>query len=221
MIMNQCLWKFAAIALLMGISVYTQAVDCSAIFPGPQSFTTNSVDSIEGGTTCNGSTCNPGSFTSAGSFPSGTTSNFTTTSLVAGSYKHNNWKHGENANITFSGSGTAVVYIKNSTVIKKGTDINKGGDPANVLLVFKKDLKIEENAEINAFIYVYGTETNIEKNSQIDGGIAAYTKLILKENSTFTYTPSDADNIDAPDFATPVVAGMRSIIMPSATSLRD
>ena len=186
--------------LLVLNSVVVLAAECSAIFPGPQSFTTNSTDSIESGVTCNGATCSPGAFTSA-SYSYSSSGSFNQSSIVGGTlYAKNNWSHNEGANITFSGSGTAIIYIKNDVTIKKNVDINKGGDPANVLLIFNKKLTIEEGAEINAFIYVNGSETNIEKNSTINGGIAAKTKLILKENSTYTYTPSDAENINARSF---------------------
>ncbi len=184
----------------------TYAVQCTDIFPGPQSFTTNSVDSIESGVTCNGASCSPGSFTSA-SYSYSSTSNFNESTIVGGTiYAKNSWNTSEGATVTFSGTGTAIIYIKNDATIRKGVNINKGGDPANVLLIFNKKLKIEENAEINAFIYVNGSETNIEKNSTIEGGIAAKTKLILKENSTYTYDSSDASNLDASSFcdATPV-----------------
>jgi len=191
--------------ILSCVSAY--AVECSAIFPGLQTFTTNSVDSIESGVTCNGASCSPGPFTSS-SYSYSSSGNFNQSTIVGGTiYAKNSWNTSEGASVNFTGSGTAIIYIKNNATIRKNVDINKGGDPANVLLIFNKTLKIEEGAEINAFIYVNGSETNIEKNSTINGGIAAQTKLILKENSTFTYTASDANNIDASSFcsvSTPV-----------------
>mgnify|MGYP000736398550 CR=1 FL=1 len=178
------------------------ATQCTAIFPGPQSFTTNSVDSIEGGVTCNGSNCSPEPFTAASPYPSfSSTGNFKLSTIVGGTtYAHNSWNTSENQTVSYIGTGTAIIYIKNDATIKKGVKINVGGNPANVLMIFNKKLKIEEGAVISAFIYVNGSETNIEKNSTINGGIAVKTKLILKENSTYTYTPADADNIDAPIF---------------------
>jgi len=181
------------------------ATSCSDIFPGPKPFTTNSVDSIESGVTCNGGSCsNPPSFTAVDSFPSISPSgDFSANTITNGIYQHSGWGLGDNAQVSFSGSGTAVIYFKdNSVVINKNTDINKGGNPANVILIFKGKLKIEEGAEISAFIYVKGNETTIEKNSTIDGGIAARRKLILKENSTYTYAPSDLNNLDTQGFCT-------------------
>ena len=180
----------------------TYANQCTDIFPGTQSFTTNSVDSIESGVTCNGSSCNPGSFIAANPYPTYSSSgNFNQSTIVGGTiYGKNNWRIGEGDSVTFSGSGTAIIYIKNDATIKEDVEINKGGDPANVLLIFNKKLKIEKGAEINAFIYVNGSETKIEKNSTINGGIAAKTKLILEKNSTYTYTPSDANNLDVSSF---------------------
>jgi MSHA biogenesis protein MshQ len=178
------------------------ANQCTDIFPGTQSFTTNSVDTIESGVTCNGSTCNPGAFIAANPYPTYSSSgNFDEATVVGGTtYTKNNWKVDEGDSIAFSGSGTAIIYIKNDATIEKNVEINKGGDPANVLLIFNKKLEIKEGAEINAFIYVNGSETKIEKNSTINGAIAAKTKLILEKNSTYTYTPSDANNIDASSF---------------------
>jgi len=197
--MNRLLLLIVISLMMIGEAYGTQ---CSDIFPGPQTFTTNSVDSIESGVTCNGSSCSPESFTAASPYPSySSTGNFSSSTVVGGTtYAHNSWKTSENQTVSYSGTGTAIIYIKNDATIKKGVKINVGGNPANVLMIFNKTLKIEEGAVINAFIYVNGSETNIEKNSTINGGIAAKTKLILKENSTYTYTPADADNINAPSF---------------------
>ena len=191
---------FFALAMLWAGDIY--ATQCSDVFPGPQTFTTNSVESIESGVTCNGGTCSPGSFTAVSPFPSYSSSgNFSSSTIVGGTtYAHNSWNTSENQTVSFSGTGTVIIYIKNNATIKKGVKINVGGNPANVLMIFNRTLKIEENAVINAFIYVNGSETTIEKNSTISGGLAAKTKLTLKESSTYTYTPADADNIDASSF---------------------
>jgi len=191
---------FFALAMLWAGNLY--ATQCSDIFPGPQTFTTNAVESIESGVTCNGGTCSPGSFTAVSPFPSYSSSgNFSSSTIVGGTtYAHNSWNTSENQTVSYSGTGTVIIYIKNNATIKKGVKINVGGNPANVLMIFNRTLKIEENAVINAFIYVNGSETTIEKNSTISGGIAAKTKLTLKESSTYTYTPADADNIDASSF---------------------
>ncbi|SFB77477.1 LamG domain-containing protein [Pseudoalteromonas denitrificans] len=184
---------------------YAYATSCSDIFPGPKPFTTDSVESIESGVTCNSGSCNnPPSFTAVNPFPSISPSgNFNSTSITNGIYQHNGWGLGDGAQVNFSGSGTAIIYFKsNDVVIKKNTDINKNGDPANVILIFKGKLKIEEGAEISAFIYVKGNETTIEKNSVINGGIAAKKKLTLKENSTYTYTPANLNNLDTQGFCT-------------------
>ncbi len=188
---------------LLAISSSALAAEqCTDVFPGPQTFsTTGSFESLEGGTTCNGGSCSPASFTRVSSLPNNNPDGkFNDTSLVAGEYKHSKWDLGENANITFSGSGTAVLYFKQDVVIPKGTKINKNGDPWEILLVFKGKLKIEENTQINAFIYVDGSETTIEKNTTLNGGVAARTKLSLKENSTFNFTPADLNNLDPQGF---------------------
>jgi len=197
--LNRLLLLLVATTLIVGEAYATL---CTDIFPGPQTFTTNSVDSIEGGVTCNGTTCSPGSFTAASPYPSfSSTGNFSSSTIVGGTtYAHNNWKTSGNQTVSYTGTGTTIIYIKNNATIKKGVKINVGGNPANVLMIFNKTLKIEEGAVINAFIYVNGSETTIEKNSTIEGGIAARTKLILKENSTYTYTPADANNIEASSF---------------------
>jgi len=186
--------------LVMAGKVY--AAQCSDVFPGPQTFAAGSVDSIESGVTCNGNSCSVSSFTQVNPFPSISPSgDFNSTSISDGVLEHAGWGLGDGAQVTFSGSGTAVIYFKdNDVVIKKNTDINKGGNPANVLLLFKGKLKIEEGAEINAFIYVRGNETTIEKNATINGAISAKNKLILKENSTYNYTPSDLNNLDSHGF---------------------
>ena len=188
------------VALMITNEIY--AAECSAVFPGPQTFAAGSVDSIESGVTCNGTSCSVSAFTQVNPFPSISPSgDFNSTSISSGVYEHSGWGLGDGAQVTFNGSGTAVIYFKkNDVVIKKDTDINKGGNPANVILIFKGKLKIEENAEINAFIYVKGNETTIEENSTINGAISAKNKLILKKNSTYNYTASDLNSLNTQGF---------------------
>ena len=187
------------------ISSYSAyATQCSDIFPGPQTFTSGNVDSIESGVTCNGTGCSIQPFTAVDSFPSISASNdFNSTSISDGIYEHKGWGLGDNATVNFSGSGTAVIYFKDSdVVIKKGTKINLSGNASNVFLIFKGKLKIEEDAKINAFIYVKGSETTFEEDVEINGGVAARTKLSLKKNGTYNFTSSDINNLDSQGFCT-------------------
>ncbi|WP_281560543.1 DUF6701 domain-containing protein [Thalassomonas sp. RHCl1] len=181
----------------------TQATDCTDVFPGPQSFAVKGSLSTETGVTCNGSSCSAASFTEVTLKSISNGGDFNGSTISDGVTDYNGWGLGDNSTVTYNGTanGTAVLYFKdNDVVLKKGVKINQGGDPANVLLVFKGKLKIEENARINAFIYVKGNELTIEKDSEIDGGIAAKKDVILKENSSFTYTPSDLNSLDSQGF---------------------
>ncbi|WDE14011.1 DUF6701 domain-containing protein [Thalassomonas haliotis] len=182
---------------------FSQATDCTDVFPGPQSFAVKGSLSTESGVTCNGTSCSAAGFTEVTLKSISNGGDFNASTISDGVTDYNGWGLGDNKTVTYTGAGngTAVLYFKdNDVVLKKGVKINQGGDPANVLLVFKGKLKIEENARINAFIYVKGNELTIEKDSEIDGGIAAKKDVILKENSTFTYTPSDLNNLDSQDF---------------------
>ena len=188
---------------LISMPVWAFADKCIDIFPGTDPFTTKlNQFSQEGGVTCNGGTCSPSAFYQRTPFPSiNASGDFSSTSLTPGVYEHDGWGLGDGATITFSGNGTAVVYFEdNDVVINKETKINVGGEASNVLLVFKGKLKIEESAQINAFIYVAGNETTIEHSSVINGAIAAKNKLTLKHSSTFNYQTSDLDGLNTQGF---------------------
>jgi len=195
------------------ISVFTSfslyAVQCSDIFPGPQTFASNPFETLESGVTCNGVTCVPSTFTQADPLPGGNPSNnFSSTSMSAGVYEYGGWGLGDGAEVTFTGSGTAVVYfLDNDVVINKETKINVGGNPANVLLIFKGKLKIDVDAKINAFIYVKGSETVIEERVEINGAVSAKLKLSLKKDGTYIHNSSNVNELDPQGFcdATPVL----------------
>ena len=183
-----------------------QAVQCSAIFPGPQTFAANGSTSINSSNTCNGSSCSsvPG-FTTV-SLPSiSPSSSFTTTSISDGVYESTSWGLAKESVVTFSGTGTAVLYFSGNVTIPKETKINQGGDPENVLIVVYGSLSIAKESVISANIYVAGSAT-INKENNFSGAISAGGALTVDKDGTYNFSSTDVSNLSSHGFCdnTPV-----------------
>ncbi len=176
------------------------AADCSAIFPGPTTFAANGSVSINGSNTCDGGSCSPvNSFTTPTipyASPSGA---FTATSISDGVYQHTSWGLPKESTITFSGSGTAVIYISGSAIIPKETNVNVGGNAANVLLIVAGSLTINKESNIHAHIYVGGS-ISVNKEAEITGSISANGSLVVDKEGSYFYSSGDADQLDGHGF---------------------
>ncbi|WP_286234698.1 DUF6701 domain-containing protein [Thalassotalea sediminis] len=176
------------------------ATDCSAIFPGPTTFAVNGGISINNSSTCDGGTCSP-----VNSFPTPTipfysaSGFFNATNITDGVYQHLYWGHSQGATITFSGTGTAVIFINGSATIQQNTRINAGGSPANVLLIVAGSLTINRFAEINAHIYAGGS-ISVNRNAYITGSISANGAMQVDQQGAFFYSSGDADKLDGHGF---------------------
>ena len=203
------------VSLLISFNGY--ATQCAAIFPGIHTFAADSVDTIDSNVTCNGTNCFVAGFTHVSPFPSISSSgSFNSSTISDGLSQHTSWGMGENAVVTFTGSGTAVLYFKNDVTILKNSEINKNGDPENLLIVVKGKLKVEEGSTINAFIYVKGDETNFEENTTLNGSVSTIGKLILKKNSTYNYDARDIYLLDSHGFCTEPALNQCNAVFPDA-----
>ncbi|GHE99209.1 LamG domain-containing protein [Thalassotalea profundi] len=177
------------------------AADCDAVFPGPKSFAVKGSAYILNTNQCNGSyNCSPVDFTYMTNvpplYPSGS---FNSTNISDGVYQHTSWGLGSYSTVTFTGSGTAVMYFNSSVSIGQNTRINPTGSPENVLIIVNGSVVINQNAVINANIYSTGSLV-IYQNSKINGAVSVAGSLYVDSNSEFNYQDSYVDNMDAHGF---------------------
>ncbi|GHF82878.1 DUF6701 domain-containing protein [Thalassotalea marina] len=179
---------------------------CSAVFPGPTTFSAKGSTSIGKNTRCNGGTCSPiNNFTvpsNPGVSPSGS---FRATNISDGVYEHISWGLSKGAVVRFSGSGTAVLYFAGSVSIPKETRINAGGAPSNVMIIAAGSISIAKDSVINAHIYAGGS-ISIDKDNYITGSVSASGSLSVDKDGVFVYNSGDADNITGHGFCGGAVA---------------
>lgn len=144
----------------------------------------------------------PEGISCSGTFNSGT--------LVGGSVQcFNSWNDNNN-DITVSGDGTAVVYIKQNggdITLKKNGNINAGGDPSKLLVVVEMqngEFKIEKpdgRSEVNGYFYIKtkgGGTTVFEENIDFTGHLSVEEDLQVKKGGTYTYISTE--NLDPGGF---------------------
>ncbi len=177
------------------------ATECSAVFTSDESFSVNGASTINNTNVCNNGSCDtPSSFsTTPPPSLSGRPNNFNATEISSGATKYNNWTLPANGEITFNGSGTAVLYFVGGLSIPEGTQLNVGGDPANVLIVVSGSLTIAQNTQINGNIYVSGS-ASLHNNITYNGGLAVGGALSVSDNGNYNFSPAYVNNIDAADF---------------------
>jgi len=185
------------------------AVECSVVFPGGQSFAgSGSIVTGANRPLCNGVDCVFENFTSVGAinldtnrggFPS---SNDSWTFADAEYNYYTNAPANENYSL-FTLGDTSAIYISGSVVFKKGIGLNAPstgtGKPSELLIVVDGDLKIEENAVVNGFIYVNGNVI-LEKGIIFNGAVSATGSFDVKENGRYTFDPSMLDGFDPHGF---------------------
>jgi len=193
--------KSILILVIILINTTLSAAVCSAIFPGNQSFATNGSSSINNQAECNDNTCSaPPTFTSVSTLPGITASGaFTQTTISDGTYQHTTWGLGNAANITFSGTGTAVIYFSGNVSIPKDTRLNKNGSPDNLLIIVYGNLSIAKKAKINAYFYVVGT-TTLAKSVDINGAISTGGNLSVAKSGEYNFTSSNLNNLNPHGF---------------------
>lgn len=199
-------FRWLLFIMLCWLPVYNvMAIECSAIFPGEQSFSVTGSTIIGSGNLCNGVSCNnPPSFPPPSFSVPGQAGTFNSTEITPGTTKYLNWGLLQNSEITFTGNGTAILYFISSVAIPQGTKINQGGDPANVLIIINGGLTLGQNAEINAHIYVNGG-TSLGNDTILNGALAVTGALSLGTDGQYNFDAADVANIDAPDFCEPPV----------------
>ncbi|GAW94426.1 MULTISPECIES: LamG domain-containing protein [Colwellia] len=113
----------------------------------------------------------------------------------------------ENYRLITSG-GTSAIYISGNAVFKKGVGLNVPflgtGNPSELLIVVDGNLKIEENAVVNGFIYVNG-DVVLEKGITFNGAVSASGSFDVKEGGRYTFDSSMLDDFDPHGFCEPVV----------------
>ncbi|MEW6981171.1 DUF6701 domain-containing protein [Colwelliaceae bacterium 6471] len=189
-----------AVLLLSLLSFLVAAVDCSDVFPGDQTFAVNGSYSFSRGNQCNGSPCEVSSFETVDPLPSITPGgSYTDTVLSDGITEYTGWGLPKETTITFSGSGTAVMYFNSSVSIPKGTHLNVSGQPENVLIIVYGSLSIAKDSIINAIIYVAGSG-NIAKDNIIKGAISVAGSLTVAKDGDYDFNNSYIDNLDDKGF---------------------
>lgn len=173
--------------LLGGLSPVAWAELCSAIFfPGP------SQDGLNGNVTW-------GDFPvfDASGRPVLTAINRTGENQINTGNSY--WRGGTsspNWRLTTSGIGTARVYVDGNLSIGNNAEVNRYGNPSNLIILVKGDLVIGDssNIYINALIYVTGTAT-IGNNARIRGAISSAGSMSKGNNIVY-----DTSAIPGTDF---------------------
>ena len=98
--------------------------------------------------------------------------------------------------LTTSGSGTARLYVDGNLSIGNNAEINRYGNPSNLIILVKGNLLIDNssNTYINALIYVTGTAT-IGNNPTIRGAISSAGSMSKGNNIAY-----DTSAIPGTDF---------------------
>ena len=189
------------------------APSCDAIFPGAQPFGgSGSIVTGSNRPLCNGVDCSFEGFTSVGSINLNSSLGSFPEQWGAWTFNDNEYNYytsspsGENYRLLTSG-GTTAIYISGSSVFKKGAGLNVPftgtGNPSELLIVVDGDLKIEENAVVNGFIYVKG-DVVLEKGITFNGAVSATGTFDVKENGRYTYDTSMLNGFDPHGFCEPV-----------------
>ncbi|SFQ20166.1 MSHA biogenesis protein MshQ [Geopseudomonas sagittaria] len=101
-------------------------------------------------------------------------------SYWAGGISPNGWI------LTAPTAGTARVYVKGDLFIGNNAEINKNGNPRNLIIIVMGNLDIQNsnNTRLNALIYVTGNVT-IGNNPAIYGGVSAVGSLQKGNNIVY------------------------------------
>lgn len=101
-------------------------------------------------------------------------------SYWAGGISPNGWI------LTAPTAGTARVYVKGDLFIGNNAEINKNGNPRNLIIIVMGNLDIQNsnNTRLNALIYVTGNVT-IGNNPSIYGGVSAVGSLQKGNNIVY------------------------------------
>ena len=192
---------FITLFSLLFIPFSVLAVDCKAVFPGPQTFSAKGANVFFGSNTCNGSSnCVMHDFDPVVPFPIITSIDpFTQTNVSHGVYEHTNWNLPANAKVIFSGTGTAVLYFNGSITIPEKTRVNTSGKPENVLIIVNGSIEISQKAHINANIYATGS-ISVRDKAHINGAVSAAGSLVVDGNGKFIYDESYINNMDSQGF---------------------
>jgi|GEM_PF-3014814 len=193
--------------------IVVSQLSCDVIFPGEQPFAgSGSIVTGSNRPLCNGVNCSFEDFTSVGSID--LDSNLGSFPESSGSWTFNDAEYNYYTNTPavenyrlFTSGGTSAIYISGSAVFKKGAGLNVPlsgtGDPSDLLIVVDGDLKIEENAVVNGFIYVKGNVV-LEKDITFNGAVSASGSFDVKEGGRYTYDPSMLEGFDPHGFCGPV-----------------
>lgn len=140
------------------------AIDCSEIFPqqnhsfavnGSKQFFSYGDDSECNSNDCKNVTIPTFTPPSISGLPDNGAFNLTT--VTDGVYYYSSWGLTDSEGLTFSGAGTAVIYIDGNATIPVGSEVNLSGVPSNILIVVTGALTIADDVKINANIYVAGS----------------------------------------------------------------
>ena len=193
--------SFTAFLLFVSGAFTVDATQCADVFSGSHSLSANGGTVISSGNACNSGSCSPiPTFSLVTPFPTlSPLGSFNSNSLIDGSFEYTDWGLAKDNVISFSGTGTAVLYFDGSITIPKNTQINSGGSAANVMIIVNGALSIAKDADINAFIYASGS-ISLAKDSNYNGAISAGGALVSDKDNTFTFSPSDVDELDSEGF---------------------
>ncbi|OKY24863.1 LamG domain-containing protein [Thalassotalea sp. PP2-459] len=198
--------KVFAATILLCCSVVANAIDCSEIFPQQDhSFAVNGSKqffSYGDDSECNSNKCKSvtiPTFTppSVTGLPNNGAFNLTT--VTDGVYYYSSWGLTDSEGLTFSGAGTAVIYIDGNATIPVGSEVNLSGVPSNILIVVTGALTIADDVKINANIYVAGSAVigSLGGNDfDINGAISVGGALAVYGEGEFDFDAEDITDMD-------------------------
>ncbi len=171
------------------------AVQCTAVFPGSQSFAANGTSSIDNKNACNGTTCSPPpGFTEVSPLPGLSPAGpFNQLTISNGVGEYTSWGLPKASKVTFTGTGTAVLYFSGDVSIPKETEINRNGNPENVVIVVYGNLDIAKKSVVNALIYVAGN-AKLEKDIRFKGALSVAGNLDVAKDGTYDFSSSYVTN---------------------------
>lgn len=104
---------------------------------------------------------------------------------------------GNNVDFIVNGSGTARVHFNGPVTIGSNVEINRNGDPKDLIIYINGDLVVGDNAQVNAIIFVNGA-ANIGNNGRINGALTSSRTISSGNNASVNF---DINAINNADFA--------------------
>lgn len=106
--------------------------------------------------------------------------------LADGVYYFESIELKNNASITLEPGASVTIYVRDTTYLKNGGDINAGGDPTDFLIVSQGPLMLMNSGEIYATLYTPESTADLKNSGDFYGSIIA-EDIICHNSANFHY----------------------------------